>query len=1123
MAANFTDNWYVLKSRLCLFAPLRDNFEFLIDKSEAGGAALNAPRDGASLAEEINTRFNTVWDNNKNDNAAGETPLDYRGSQIKALTFGEGNKKPGNEYNRRYLFNNSANTEMNRMMMTPHRTATVNFWVRCIDSTRFKISDPYSYPVNNFAVSSSIEDGVVIGVDFATVNYGGFRDKGYPSGDLDKYVLMLQNRQYTSDNPNVPSLLAADSTQGLTGSYTTPAGSGLSSEKGNGVWFMVTHVLSFGSNSDEGIAIETHVRYKNENDDYVHLVWKQIGMNGVLWEGDGATGVWGIGLPGDYDPATSDDNKIAIRNLMIYESRLDASQQRMIFDNGIDPFQADLESTYDFDQHDRNYWGSYGILGTRSNLRIEKSIFTTGGVVITDPDTGSGEIEKDGETHGLPFRQWADSDTDEKGPTIESSRREHIALRDNSALVMIGEQRPDGDGITEKDGTQNFYSTKWKDFAIDLLGSFDGNISREPYSTEVTNRYIFPVKNKEGKYINYFTNRPSIISWRNSRVAGTRSTDPYRIWLSEGSTFNGFSDAILISDMAHPEDLPSGTYVASLTYNPKDVDYLDANPDISSAATTAKGYPKHIGLLKFQYEAGQINYSNSFTYNGNGGKTLQTSSPIFWERQPRFIIMEWDAAAQSGANYGGPVQFDALAWKPIAWHYVVYEIQEASKLSDRENLNAGNYQGKILMHLFGDPITSGNNNPVVFETSRYRYKATYEKPYIRVYNGDTQERDYGGWNFVSFEPDNSIEDDGASNTSKQFANRIYLPRVTIPHIKIPVLRPKLTVVKKPQSETFTDAIDGVSVGEGWTNVEKTSIMQRKLFVTSGIAFYKGGDDGWNRSASYCGLDGEVYRYKNTGPILIYHDGGNKSDLKESGQKFCPLSSGWYRVFYGARNYVVDQGGSCIRSYIRTKVYDAKNSKYIWKDLQSVYLNAGTRSGDSVNTQIRVSVATSKLVWLNAPDLSTPKETWPQYEFGFENLTFASASDVVCIVELVSASQADFSQIVSKVNFEFDVAPSTAEEGVSGGETAQRFNKYVTSEPSPVDPKVNEQWIHLFNVEALYSRFNKNNANGAKLVTSAAESAEPTITNATDVSDFWVTPSPYQEDGAASNTTRTRSY
>ena len=60
MAANFTDNWYVLKSRLCLFAPLRDNFEFLIDKSEAGGAGLSAPAGGASLSTEINTRFNTV-------------------------------------------------------------------------------------------------------------------------------------------------------------------------------------------------------------------------------------------------------------------------------------------------------------------------------------------------------------------------------------------------------------------------------------------------------------------------------------------------------------------------------------------------------------------------------------------------------------------------------------------------------------------------------------------------------------------------------------------------------------------------------------------------------------------------------------------------------------------------------------------------------------------------------------------------------------------------------------------------------------------------------------------------------------------------------------------------------
>lgn len=1115
MAANFTDNWYVLKSRLCLFAPLRDNFEFLIDKSEAGGAALNAPRDGASLAEEINTRFNTVWDNNKNDNAAGETPLDYRGSQIKALTFGEGNKKPGNEYNRRYLFNNSANTEMNRMMMTPHRTATINFWVRCIDSTRFEISDPYSYPMNNFAVSSSIEDGVVIGVDFATVNYGEFRDKGYPSGDLNKYVLMLYNRQYTSDNPNVPSLLAADSTQGLTGSYSTPAGSGLSSEKGNGVWFMVTHVLSFGSNSDEGIAIETHVRYKNENDDYVHLVWKQIGMNGVLWEGDGATGVWGIGLPGDYDPATSDNNKIAIRNLMIYESRLDASQQRMIFDNGIDPFQADLESTYDFDQHDRNYWGSYGILGTRSNLRIEKSIFTTGGVVITDPDTGSGEIEKDGKTHGLPFRQWADSDTDENGPTIESSRREHIALRDNSALVMIGEQRPDGDGITEKDGTQNFYSTKWKDFAIDLLGSFDGNISREPYSIEVTNRYIFPIKNKEGKYINYFTNRPSIISWRNSRVAGTRSTDPYRIWLSEGSTFNGFSDAILISDMAHPEDLPSGTYVASLTYNPEDVAYLNANPDISSAATTAKGYPKHIGLLKFQYEAGQINYSNSFTYNGNGGKTLQTSSPIFWERQPRFIIMEWDAAAQSGANYGGPVQFDALAWKPIAWRYVVYEIQEASKLSDRENLNAGNYQGKILMHLFGDPITSGNNNPVVFETSRYRYKATYEKPYIRAYNGDTQERDYGGWNFVSFEPDNNIEDDGASNTSKQFANRIYLPRVTIPHIKIPVLRPKLTVTKGPQSEIFVSEITDADVGG---NAEASKLLQRKLFVAGNMAYYKGGDDGWTRSASYVKLDGTP---QNIGgeKFLLYHDNREMGEDWSNHQgMFCPLSSGWYEINMQGRSALNDRGGRQLWIYI-DKIQNGSTSR-----IMSAKLSGGARVGGGESVSGFMNVATNKLVWLEAP--VNPKvysNQWPIYKVTLWEEEGGGWSDVGMTVQLASPSQSNFTQVVSGVDVEFDVAPSEAEKGVSGGETSQRFSKYVTSEKSPVDPSIDEQWIHLFNVEALYSRFNKTLVNGSYLVTNAAETAEPDVVDAKAITDQWTSQTPYQEDKEAGEISRTREY
>ena len=303
-------------------------------------------------------------------------------------------------------------------------------------------------------------------------------------------------------------------------------------------------------------------------------------------------------------------------------------------------------------------------------------------------------------------------------------------------------------------------------------------------------------------------------------------------------------------------------------------------------------------------------------------------------------------------------------------------------------------------------------------------------------------------------------------------------------------------------------------------------MQRKLFVTSGIAFYLGGDDDWIRSASYCGLDGKVYRDENTQSIMIYHDGGNRSDLRESGRRFCPLSSGWYRVFYGICPRNNDKEAGYVRSFIRTKTYDELGGYYVWRDLQSVIIRAGVRSNEGVNTVSWHNVATSKLVWLDAPDLSTPEETWPQYEFGYELSNVDKSertSDVTCIVELVSASQTDFARVVSKIDLEFDITPSTAEEGVSGGETTQRFNKYVTSEPSPVDPNVNEQWIHLFNVEALYSRFNKNNANGAKLVTSAAKSAEPTVTNAADVSDFWVTPSPYQEDGAASDTTRTRNY
>lgn len=1118
MAANFTDNWYVLKSRLCLFAPLRDNFEFLIDKSEAGGASLSAPENGAPLSKEIDTRFNTVWDSNKNDDAVGETPLDYRGSQVKALTFGEGGAKPNSEYNRRYLFNNPANTEMNRMMMTPHRTATINFWIRCINASSFRVTT--GYPLCNFAISSSIDRGVVIGADFATINYGEFQDHGTPAADLSKYILKMNELKYISDNPNVPSLAAPDSTQDFSGTtYKTPAGGGLSSEKGAGVWFMVTHVLSFGSNADEGIAIETHVRYRNENDNYIHLVWKQTNMNGTLWEGDGSTGVWGIGLPGDYENALTNDNQIAIRNLMIYEARIDDTQQRRIFDNGIDPFQADLESTYDFDQHDRNYWGSYGILGTRSNLRIEKSIFTTGGVVLTSSDTGTGTLV---DTDGLPFRQWAEGDS--SVPTIESYRREHIALRDNSALVMIGEQRPDGDGITEKDGTQNFYSTKWKDFAIDLLGSFDGTISREPYSTEVTNRYIFPVKNKEGKYINYFTDRPSIISWRNSRVAGTRSTDPYRIWLSEGSTFNGFSDAILISDMAHPEDLPSGTYVASLNYDPEDDDYLSENPAESSAATTAKGYPKHIGLLKFQYEAGSINYSNSFTYNGNGGKTIQTSSPIFWERQPRFIIMEWDAASQSGANYGGPVQFDALAWKPIAWRYVVYEIQESSKLSDRENLNAGKYQGKILMHLFGDPITSGSSKPVVFETNRYRYKATYEKPYIRAYSnkiGSTEkERDYGGWNFVSFEPDNNLEDDGASNTSKQFANRIYLPRVTIPHIKIPVLRPKLTVIKGPQSEIFVSGITNVDVGN---NAEASKLLQRKLFVAGNMVYYKGGDDGWVRSASYVKLDGTPQSIgkdqEGKEKFLLYHDNREMGENWDNHQgMFCPLSSGWYEINMQGRSALNDRGGRQLWINIE-KIQNGSTSR-----VMSVKLSGGVRVDEGASASGFMNVATNKLVWLDAPaDPKVYSNQWPIYRVTLKEEEGGGWSDVGMTIQLASPSQSNFTQVVSGVNVEFDVAPSKAEKGVSGGETSQRFSKYVTSEKSPVDQSIDEQWIHLFNVEALYSRFNKTLINGSYLVTNAAETAEPAVVDAKAVTDQWTSQTPYQEDKEAGETSRTREY
>lgn len=1115
MAANFTDNWYVLKSRLCLFAPLRDNFEFEIDKSEAGGASLSAPENGASLIKEMNTRFNTVWDSNLNENAPAETPLDYRGTLVKALCFGTGGSADPSQYNRRYVFNSSANAEMNRMMMTPNRTATVNFWIRCITPSSFRLDSPFGYPVRNFAVASKINDGVVLGADFALINYGKFRTAGTPTAETNKYILRLLDKKLGELSASDTSPGAINS-ENINKSYSTPAGSGTSTGS-MAVWFMVTHVLEFGANSDEGIVVETHVRYRDDDDDYVHLALRQNQMDPTLWENEGGSAIWSIGLPSDYDTPLTDDNQIAIRNFMVYEARLDDSQQKRIFENGIDPFQAELENVYDFDQHDRNYWGSYGILGTRSNLRIEKSIFTTGGVAIYDTDGINDQLPSEGKTHGLPFRKWADKDSNT--PSVEISRREHIALRDNSMLVMIGEQQPDTEGIknyVEPDGTQNFYATKWKDFAIDTLGSFDGTISREPYSTEVTQRYIYPSLNAEGKVINYYTNRPSIISWRNSRIAGTRSTDPYRVWLSEGSTFNGFSDAVMIADMAHPEDLPSGTYVASLNYNPDDLDYLSTNPQTAAAATTAKGYPKHIGMLKFQYEAGAINYSNSFTYSGNGGKTLQTSSPIFWETQPRYIVMDWDAKAESGASYGTPVQYDALAWKPVVWRYVVYEVQEASKLGDRDNLNAGNYQGKIVMHLFGDPVTFSGNS-FTFESNRYRYCAIYEKPYIRAFDeGSTTERDYGGWNFVSFQPDNS------ENLAEQFANRIYLPRITIPHIKIPVLRPKLTVIKGPQSEIFIGGITDDNVySDTEGKPENTKLWQRRLFIAGNMAFYKGGDDGWSRSAGYATLNGTINK-KSNGSYLLYHDNQEMGEANDG--MFCPLSSGWYELNIQGRSALNDRGGRAMYAII--DMYQG-NKKV--KNILNARINGGARASKGASVTGWMNVATNKLVWLDAPtadqvNAANPDfSSWPVYKFYFTEHEGGGWSDVGITIQLVSPSQSVFNQVVSGVDIGFDVIPDKDEKGASGGETPQRFAKYVTSEPSPVDSKISEQWIHLFNVEALYGRYNKTLANGAQLVTNAAETAEPQITDAAAVTDVWVNPTPYQEDKEPNDQSRTRNY
>lgn len=1101
MAANFTDNWYVLKSRLCLFAPLRDNFEFEIDKSEAGGAGLSAPENGASLIQEMNTRFNTVWDSNLNENAPAETPLDYRGTLVKALCFGTGGSADPSQYNRRYVFNSSANAEMNRMMMTPNRTATVNFWIRCITPSSFRLDSPFGYPVRNFAVSSKIDDGVVLGADFVLINYGKFRTAGTPSGETDKYILRLLDKKLGELSASDTSPGAINS-ENINNSYSTPAGSGTSTGS-MAVWFMVTHVLEFGANSDEGIVVETHVRYRDEDDDYVHLVLRQNQMDPTLWENEGGSAIWSIGLPSDYDTPLTNDNQIAIRNFMVYEARLDDSQQKRIFENGIDPFQAELENVYDFDQHDRNYWGSYGILGTRSNLRIEKSIFTTGGVAIYDTDGVNDQLPIEGKTHGLPFRKWADKDSNT--PSVEISRREHIALRDNSMLVMIGEQQPDTEEIknyVEPDGTQNFYVTKWKDFAIDTLGSFDGTISREPYSTEVTQRYIYPSLNAEGKIINYYTNRPSIISWRNSRIAGTRSTDPYRVWLSEGSTFNGFSDAVMVADMAHPEDLPSGTYVASLNYNPTDLDYLSTNPQTAAAATTAKGYPKHIGMLKFQYEAGPINYSNSFTYNGNGGKTLQTSSPIFWETQPRYIVMEWDAKAESGTSYGTPVQYDALAWKPVVWRYVVYEIQEASKLGDRDNLNAGNYQGKIIMHLFGDPVTF-NGNSFTFESNRYRYCATYEKPYIRAFDeGSKTERDYGGWNFVSFQPDNS------ENLAEQFANRIYLPRITIPHIKIPVLRPKLTVIKGPQSEIFTESIPDFAIGSGGDP------QQRRMFLAGNVVYYEQRTAARStfQMASLTDISSAQIK-DSSGNVQCYHE-GNTSVSGGGNRFFAPLSSGWYEISSVYFGECGDHNFTFGISFFTSADNYAKR----------LYSFAG-RLGDYVSSDSKGGAPSTgvitKVIWLDGPDANGNPTI---YNIVHElqggrldmNTRWPNGTQHNVIIRLVSPSAASFAQVVSEVKLDFTIVPSADEEGATGGETPERFAKYVTDENG-------EQWINLFNVEGLYSRFNKTSANGAVLVTNASATSKPQNIGATEVSDFWKNSSPYQEDKEPTDITRSREY
>lgn len=793
MAKKFGNSWFVRKDRIQMFLPLADSLKFEIDRTEVGSAS--------------SQRGNPVFGTELGATDASGNPLSlkYNDAEVSALIFPSASA--GNE---KYVeFNDRISETLNNVIYRAGGKATISFWAYPMDNT-----DVGMFGVgvdSNVILGDSYTQGYTFGVDSQTSVIGMADGSALGSAeDAANNILPYKDEHVLTARRSM-----VDTDDGINVGLKEWDGTSQRVDVPERQWVFVSYVMDH----TDTVSFKTtmHMRFYrtslvngNSVTMKTHYFKTSTGMSEYTIDGQNVSvvgrtsGKWTLGcakVPSGAGSVAGLFFTGAVRNLMIHSIALTDDQMDRMFENGIDPYVAlwSQNTAPDSDQYDKQFWGKYGIIATRSGVKIEKTL----------------------------ANNYVDSSQDETIP--QAKRRFVVASRDNATISIERDDVIEGETSNPPivDYTPNADPTQADERSFNGFGSSDAN------GDDIT-------ESGGNSVVMAF----SAGSWRGGSVDGDFHLSQKNSKSMWGGMISGKTDMMRLEPYRYDEEtrrvvsyndpvnLPSGKYI---------VDIVNG-----LASDSQQGYPPYLPKYYYRDRLGRSYRRKGSTFTQNNSSTVvdEHGTPIsglngssnvyvdeiFWDSNtPRYDKIAWDkaivdnngeevttidelvadgtlagetAALVGKVNNNSPdqVQVDFYSkWSPIRWAYAVYEIERGQMIKSQEQMTeTGGFGGYIKLLLV---------------SSDFRMSAVYYKYRNPVSNT------YSDWHFDSFNfagnntsssTANSVED----HMAKETIARVFLPHAAIPKLMIPMFHDTVNVDRKSIAGIIgsTDLAQGTADG-----------------------------------------------------------------------------------------------------------------------------------------------------------------------------------------------------------------------------------------------------------------------------------------------------------------------